>query len=272
MADLLVATMQDAVIEVQSGGVAAVAPIPQPMFPGNWEIANPTCKLGVRWCAFSADALCSSSEFSSLRVLWSERYKCCQCCWPLLYQSYKLLTACRIWCVVAGCTYLQEAFKPTVVRSEGFEWKARKPKAATFDGQKWGWIGETEGAYVVLRLSTDVDRQRGAGSAAAQAGTPAVAATPTAAAAKKGAAAEEAAAAGTEAAAGEGAAGELARVWLSHVCSWVDHGTATVACVSGCTCANATLDHFWHYERTLSDLAQLEVGGWWLVGLQTSCT
>lgn len=147
-----------------------------------------------------------------------------------------------------------------MVRSQGFEWRPRKPGATTVESQKWAWVGEQPGAHAVLRLNTVVSTQpdeeppqqqqkesqqpQQQQHKGLQAGKGGGSAAPTAAAAG-----------------GPTGAPDLARVWLSHVCSWQDLGSASVACVGGCACANATMDHWWQHERTLSDLFELEVGG-----------
>lgn len=123
-----------------------------------------------------------------------------------------------------------------MVRSEGFEYKAQKPEAPKRDSQKWAWIGNTPGNFVVLRLSTVLRLGSGPGSSGGGAG-------------------------------GNGSDNGTsvlspARLYLGHVCSWQPLGSARVECISGCTCNQTEMPHQWGHRNTQSALLLLQVGVW----------
>lgn len=129
---------------------------------------------------------------------------------------------------------MQAAFKEAVVRSEGFAYQAQRPDEEKYDRQKWAWMGWQPGAFAVLQLNTLLSPGGGAGSENGSSGS-----------------------GGQQP--GEGVA--RARVYLGHICSWKEIGSATVECVAGCSCERASMRHKWEQPSTQTAMMPLEVRG-----------
>lgn len=110
----------------------------------------------------------------------------------------------------------------TVVQTKGFQWKADRPEASGWAGQKWGWQSDRVGDWATLQI--DSRAGTGDGNATAEDGL-------------------------------------LPNVTISlgHLQSHQGMGTASVKCIQGCRCAASSFDSLWDRMLSIVQTHQFEV-------------
>ncbi|EFN58648.1 hypothetical protein CHLNCDRAFT_140901 [Chlorella variabilis] len=151
--------------------------------------------------------------------------------WEALFYSDKPthgvdLPGKQAWGLVQGAG-LQEDFKGAVVASSGFEYRAERPRAATFVRQKWGWTGAAPGAWAELEF----DSRQAAGGGEAAAGNATV--HPQA---------------------------SYATVYLTYLRSYQRMGLANISCAAGgCRCVPGAIDSTWDVPASLQQMHKFPV-------------
>lgn len=129
------------------------------------------------------------------------------------------------WEINTSRCYMQEDILDHAIATDGFEWKPRKPKAATRMLQQWGFHANRPGASVRISLDTTfsaIDEKEKSTPAATKKLPP-------------------------------------VDLVLAIVKSWGNYGFAEFRCEKGCTCEKTTIDCKWQFNNTQASLVPIPV-------------